>query len=278
MKPLIKLSPLIVVSLFTLSLNAAETSSGSSMQGGEAPADARDPNAYANGYEYRGMAGWEDTDELSFYKVIADQFEYRNGGNDASNLLRWDIQGWRGTDYQKLWIKFEGEDETASGSGDLELQTLYSYAIDPFWDVQLGLRYDNTYSTDITNSRLHAVIGLQGLAPYWFEMEPALYISENGDISARVTSTYDLLLTQRLILQPRIEINVSANDVPEFDVGKGVNDLQLGFRLRYEIKREIAPYIGVSWNTAFGNTKHLIQANNEKVDNLYFVAGLRFWF
>lgn len=278
MKNLTKLTSIFTASILAFSLHAAEMSSGSTMQGGDAPADARDPNAYADGYEYRGMAGWEESDEISFSKVIADQFEYRNGNNDSTNLLRWDIQGWRGTDYKKLWVKFEGEDETSSGNGDIELQTLYSYAIEPFWDVQLGLRYDNAYTTDNSNSRLHAVIGLQGLAPYWFEMEPALFISENGDISARVTATYDLLLSQRLILQPRFELNVSANDVPEFGIAKGVNDLQLGFRLRYEIKREIAPYIGLAWNTAFGDTKRLIRADNEKVDNLYFVAGLRFWF
>ena len=247
-----------------------------SMQGGNAPADARDPNANSDGYEYRGMAGWEETDDIAFSKIIADQLEYRN--NDGNNTLRWDIQGWRGTDYNKFWVKFEGEDQVSTNAGDLEVQALYSRTIAAFWDFQIGARYDRAYSSDLTNDRFLGVIGFQGLAPYWFDAEPALFVSENGDVSARITSTYDLLFSQRLILQPRFEVNVAASEVREYGVGKGINDVQLGLRLRYEIRREIAPYIGLSWLKKLGDTADMALADGEKVDNLAFVAGIRFWF
>lgn len=247
-----------------------------SMQGGSAPADARDPHAYSGGYEYRGMAGWEETDEYAFSKVIADQLEYRAGeGND---ILRWDIQGWRGTDYNKLWVKFEGENETSAKTGDLELQTLYSRTVSAFWDFQIGARYDSAYGAGESNDRFFAVIGVQGLAPYWFEMEPAIFVSEEGDVSARIVSTYDLLFSQRLILQTRFESNVAATQVREFGIGKGINDVELGLRLRYEIHREIAPYVGVSYTRLFSDTKDLARANGDSIDDLAFVTGIRLWF
>ena len=271
------LATLAVSALANIPAYAEEMSMGeSSMQGGSAPADARDPNANSGGYEYRGMAGWEETDEITFSKVIADQLELRN--NDGNNTLRWDIQGWRGTDYKKLWVKLEGEDETSANAGELELQTLYSQSIAPFWDFQIGARYDTTYGTGPNSDRLFGVIGFQGLAPYWFEVEPALFISEDGDVSARLVSTYDLLFTQRLILQPRFEINVAASEVAAFGVGKGINDIQLGLRLRYEIRREIAPYAGLSWTKQIGDTADFVRVAGGDTNNLAVVAGIRLWF
>lgn len=249
---------------------------GGSMQGGSAPADARDPNAYSGGYEYRHMDGWEDTDEIVFGKIIAEQLEYRN--QDGNGALRWDIQGWRGTDYKKLWFKLEGENDTASSTGDFELQTLYSRATSAFWDFQAGVRYDRAWGSGPGSDRFFAVIGMQGLAPYWFEMEPAVFISEDGDLSARVVASYDLLFSQRLILQPRFELNAAGSAVPEFGIGKGINDLQLGLRLRYEIRREIAPYVGFSWTRQFGDTRDLARAAGESGDDLAVVAGIRLWF
>ena len=249
---------------------------GGSMQGGDAPADARSSD-YSDGYEYRHMAGWEDTDEIVFGKLIADQMEYRSN-NHGSNSLRWDVQGWRGTDYNKLWMKFEGDHGLSTRVGTLELQTLYSHAVSAFWDVQVGARYDQFYGAGTSNHRIFAVVGLQGLAPYWFDLEPALFVSDKGDVSARITGTYDLLFTQRLILQPRLEINVAFTDVPQFGVGKGLNDMQLGLRLRYEITREFAPYIGIAQQQKFGTTANLVRAGGEAVKNVSLIAGLRWWF
>lgn len=247
-----------------------------SMQGGAAPDDARDPHAYSGGYEYRGMAGWEETDEITYSKVMADQLEYRN--NEGNDTLRWDIQGWRGTDYNKFWAKLEGENETSSNTGEVELQTLYSRAIAAFWDFQIGARYDRAYSSASTNDRFFAVIGFQGLAPYWFDVEPALFISEEGDVSARITSTYDVLFSQRLILQPRLEVNAAASEARKYDVGKGLNDIQFGLRLRYQFRREIAPYIGIAWQKLFGDTADIARADNARTFNLSLISGIRLWF
>jgi len=263
----------------TLSVATAQAqempTDGGSMQGGAAPADARDPD-YSEGFEYRGMAGWEETDEITFAKVIFDQLELSSG--DGTDALQWDIQGWRGTDYRKIWFKFEGEDELSDSAGDFELQALFSRTIAPFWDVQIGARYERQYGAGPDRGRSLAVIGLQGLAPYWFELEPALFVSEDGDVSARITATYDLLITQRLIVQPRLEVNVAASEARDFGVGSGLNDVQLGFRLRYEYRREVAPYIGLSWQRQFGNTADLTRGDGGDIDDLAFVAGLRVWF
>lgn len=256
---------------------ATESTSGNtSMQGGDAPENARDPDAYSGGYEYRGIGGWEETDEIVYSKVISDQLEYRS--IDGTDMLRWDLQGWRGTDYKKLWVKFEGEDEVSANAGDLEVQALYSRSVAPFWDFQIGGRYDRAYNSGTTSDRFLAVIGYQGLAPYWFELEPALFLSEDGDLSARITGTYEMLISQRLILRPRFEVNLAASQVREFGVGSGLNDLQLGFRLRYEFRREVAPYIGVIWQRQFGNTANLTRAAGGDLGYVAFVAGLRVWF
>lgn len=215
-------------------------------------------------------------DNLPFGMVIADQFEYRD--NDSADTVRWDMQGWYGTDTNKLWVKFEGDNQTTENGGDLEFQALYSRMIAPFWDLQAGLRYDRGYGAGPDQDCSFAVLGFQGLAPYRFDVEPTLFISEDGDVSARLVGTYELLFSQRLILQPRFETNVAASSAPEFGIGSGLNDAQLGLRLRYEISREFAPYIGMSWKRQYGKTADLTRTESGDVDNLAFAAGVRAWF
>jgi copper resistance protein B len=215
-------------------------------------------------------------DNQLFSKVIADQLEYRD--NKGKDTLRWDVQGWYGTDYNKFWTKFEGDDQTSANEGELELQALYSRMIAPFWDFQIGVRYDRLYGSGSDKDRGFAVIGFQGLAPYRFEIEPALFISDDGDVSARLTATYEMLFTQRLILQPRFETNIAASSASQFDIGSGFNDVQLGLRLRYEFRREFAPYVGVRWQHQFGNTADLTRSEGGDVDNFALVAGIRVWF
>tara|TARA_B100000508_G_scaffold132413_1_gene121333 strand:- start:456 stop:1301 length:846 start_codon:yes stop_codon:yes gene_type:complete len=268
-----------LISVFATSpvLSQEMSMKSSSMQGGTAPIDARDPNEHSGGYEYRHMAGWEDTDEITLKKIIIDQFEYRDN-DKGNNTLRWDTQGWYGRDYDKFWFKFEGEDEVNTNNGDLELQTLYSRSVAAFWDLQIGARYDRQYGGGSNNDQFFAVLGVQGLAPYWFEMEPALFIRDDGDVSARLVSTYDMRFTQRLILQPRLEMNASASEDRNLGIGKGINDLQLGTRLRYEIKREFAPYIGFEWQKQFGDTADFSRAEGNSIDNTAVVAGIKLWF
>ena len=188
------------------------------------------------------------------------------------------MQGGYGTDTNKPWMKLEGDDQTSANGGELELQALFSRMIAPFWDLQVGLRYDNLYGSGPDRDRSFVVLGAQGLAPYRFEVEPALFISEDGDVSARLVGTYNLLFSQRLILQPRFETNIAASSAPKFSVGSGLNDVQLGLRLRYEFRRAFAPYIGVSWKHQYGNAADLTRADGEDFDNLALVAGFRVWF
>ncbi len=217
-------------------------------------------------------------DSMRFGFLLFDQLEYRMK-DSADDTVRWDVQGWYGGDYNRLWMKTEGE-WRAGGErgGEAEAQALYSRLIAPFWDFQVGLRYDQFSGAGFDRSRGFAVIGLQGLAPYRFELEPALFVSQDGDVSARLTATYDLLLTQRLILQPRLDFDAAVQSAKKFGVGEGVNSLGLGLRLRYEIRREFAPYIGVHWLGRFGETADLARRGGGHADDLAVVFGVRLWF
>jgi copper resistance protein B len=214
-------------------------------------------------------------DNQIFYYLLFDQLEYQV--NDSQNILNWDVSGWVGGDYQKLVFKTEGDVSLDNGNGETELQLLYSKQVSPYWDFQAGLRYDQLYG-EKSNSRGFAVVGIQGLAPYFFEVDSTLFISNKGDISARFKAEYELLLSQKLILQPRIETNLAIQEVKEFGIGSGFNNLELGLRLRYEINRQFAPYIGVSWNKLFGDTAKFAEEEGESSDDIKFVTGVRLMF
>ncbi len=211
-----------------------------------------------------------------FWFLLLDQLEYREAeGRDA---LAWDVLGWVGGDYDRLWLKAEGDQELGGhGRGKLEAQALYGRMVSPFWDLQAGVRHDRFYGEGPDRFRSFAVLGVQGLAPYWFELEPALFLSGDGDLSFRLTAEYDLLLTQRLVLQPKLELDASLQEVEEFGVGRGFNELEVGFRLRYEIRRELAPYVGVTWKRELGATAGLAREDGEDVEAFSVVAGVRLW-
>ena len=181
----------------------------------------------------------DDTAMYSF--VLFDLLEYqRTSDLDA---LRWDMLGWLGGDYNRFWFKSEGRKVfTSRESSEVEAQALYGRLIAPFFDVQVGLRYDQRLQRGANRTRVYAVIGLQGLAPYWFDIEPTLFISNKGKVSARLTATYDVLLSQRLVLQPRLEINAAFQKDEAIGIAAGLNDVELGGRLRYEIRRVRAVY------------------------------------
>ncbi len=213
----------------------------------------------------------------SFGLLLFDQLEYRM--NDGSDLLRWDVEGWYGGNVNRFWFKTEGEQSLEGGaSGDAEIHGYYSRMIAPFWDAQAGLRYDPMWESGNVSSRYFAALGLQGFAPYSYELTPAVFISEEGDVSARLTASKDFLLTQRLIAQARVETEIAAQAVPEFGVGSGFNYVELGLRLRYEIRRELAPYIGVNWERKLGQSSSMARREGEDVDLFSVVAGLRLWF
>ena len=190
---------------------------------------------------------------------------------------RYDLLVWAGGAANRVWFKADGEHATRGGGGEAELQLLYGRLVTPFWDAQIGLRFDVGYGGGDAQTRTHLALGLQGLAPGWFELEPTLLVSQHGDVSANLTASYDLLFTQRLVLQPRLETRVAVQDVPEFGIGSGFNDLELAVRTRYELRREFAPYVGVLWSQRFGEATDLSRARSEPVRELSWVAGFRLW-
>lgn len=210
---------------------------------------------------------------MTFSYVEGERLEYRS--NEGDPVFLWDLQGWYGGDRNKLWLKTEGEfDFDADEFEEAEVQALWSRAVTAFFDVQAGVRHDFAPGDD----RTFAVLGLEGLTPYLFEIDAAAFISDDGDLSARIEAEYEFLLTQRLIFQPRTELNFEAQDTPARDLGAGLSGVELGARLRYEFRREFAPYIGISWARALGDTADFVRADGEDPGGVSFVAGLRFWF
>ena len=206
-------------------------------------------------------------EEPRHFFVQADRLEYQ----ENADAWLWDLQGWYGGDINRLWWKFEGEREDGA-SAESELQLLYSRAISPYFDAQFGARYEDE------PGETSLVIGIQGLAPYRFEIDTALFVTENGDVLLSAELERDLLFTQRLILQPRLEISAAAQDIDDRAISSGVTDAAVGVRLRYEIRREFAPYLGVSWQRTFGNGSRALRAAGEDDTTTTFVLGARFWF
>ncbi len=209
--------------------------------------------------------------------ILADVLEYRQNNKDSD--FRWDVQGWYGGDYNRLWFKSEGERNTAlKADYDIDAQLLYGRFIKQYYDFQIGVRGETQIFRGKNVTRVHAVIGFQGLVPYNHEVEFALFISQHGDVSARFVGSRDFLLTQRLILQPRFETHAAIQKVEKFSTGRGLNNIELGLRLRYEIRREIAPYIGVSYDKSFFGTADRVRQEGGNTSQIRFVAGIRLWF
>ncbi|NWF71736.1 MAG: copper resistance protein B [Nitrospirae bacterium] len=213
--------------------------------------------------------------------TLVDVLEYRpkTGGSQGSDDYRWDIQGWYGGDYNRLWFKSEGQRNTAfKADYDVDFQLLYGRFIQKYYDFQIGPRVETQSFRGSNVTRGLAVIGIEGLVPYNYEFESSLFIDHNGAVAARLSFNKDMLLTQRLILQTRFETNAAVQRVEEFTTGSGLNNLELGFRLRYEIRREFAPYVGFSLDRSFGETSTLVREEGGTSSQIRFVAGIRMWF
>ncbi len=206
--------------------------------------------------------------------LMVDQLEY--AGQDEGDF-GWDLMAWVGNDWNRLWLKSEGEVPTAFDGFGTEAQVLYSRLISPYWEAQIGARADCELEGSDGNQRFFGVVGITGLAPYWFELEPSIFVSQDGDLSARFKASLDLRITQRLIIEPSFEVNAALQAVPEFGVGQGLNDLNTELRIRYEFAREFAPYLGVGWVRKFGETADLVDAAGGDVSSLNAVVGVRFW-
>lgn len=206
---------------------------------------------------------------LSWFQV--DRLEARIGDGADGHL--WDLQGYHGGTASRFWFKSEGGGDFGARADDAEFQALYARAIAPFFDLQAGIRHDIA-GPDTT----HAVVGIQGLAPYMFEIDAALFLSHRGDLTARVEAELDQRITQRLIVQPRVEANLAAQDIAQLGVGAGLDSIDVGVRLRYEFVREFAPYIGIeqSWRT--GRGADFARAAGDDPSATRLVLGVRAWF
>jgi copper resistance protein B len=209
---------------------------------------------------------------LKTWMILADQLEYRI--RDGRDGYKWDAQGWYGGDYDKLWVKSEGEGSFGEAAEQAELQALYIRSIDPWFNFQIGVRHDFRPDPE----RTHLAVGIQGLAPYWFEVDGAIFLSDKGDLTARFEAEYDQRITNRLILQPLVEFDLAAQDVPELGIGAGLSSAEAGLRLRYEIVPEFAPYLGVEYERAFGDSADFRRAAGEDIGGWAFLAGVRLWF
>lgn len=241
------------------------------MQGGSAPADARDPNAYSDGYGFGPIARPHMADEHSFGSLMVERLEQVTTRDNTST--EYDMQAWYGRDYDRAVLKAEGEIDGGKLQ-DARTELLWSHAVAAYWDAQLGLRNDGGMGP----SRNWLAFGVQGMAPYWFEVEATGYVGGNGRSALRLASSYELLFTQKLILQPRAEANLYGKGDPAHELGSGLSDLTAGLRLRYEIRREFAPYVGIEWKQKFGGTADLARAAGNDIRETRYVAGLRFWF
>ena len=202
---------------------------------------------------------------------LLNQNEGRFGA--GSPQYRWNGEGWVGTDYDKFWVKTEG---TVRGGKveDGQQEFLYSRAITTYFDFQAGLRSD----LDSRRTRNWASFGIEGLAPNFFNVELAGYVSPEGRLAARTEVSYDLLLTNRLILQPQIELNFYSRSDRARGIGPGLAEIDTGLRLRYEIDRKFAPYIGVGYEGKFGQTASFARQEGDRVHDVRVLAGIRLWF
>jgi copper resistance protein B len=221
---------------------------------------------------YKTMTSMMEMDDAARSdSVLLDQFEWRNTDEGAAAV--WEAEGWYGDDYNKLWIKSEGE-RVAGTTEDARIEALWDRIVTRWWNLQLGARQDFGNGP----GRAWAAVGVQGLAPQWFDVEATLYAGDAGRTAARLKAEYDILITQRLIVQPEAEANLYGKSDPARQIGSGLSDLDVGVRVRYEFRREFAPYVGVAWQRRFGTTADFVRAAGASASDIQFLAGVRIWF
>lgn len=231
----------------------------------------RDPHASADGYDFGPIPRPRFADERRFASLLVDRLEYVHTAD--SRATAYDLQGWYGRDYNRIAIRAEGDIDRGTLQ-QARTELAWEHAISAFWNTQLGIRYDSGTAPD----RSWLVIGANGLAPYWFDVDAAVYVGAAGRAALRVNADYELLLTQKWILQPRLETSLYSRKDAGQQLGAGLADLTTGLRLRYEIRREFAPYIGIEWLDTYGDTAEYALNNGNRKAQTRYVAGLRFWF
>jgi copper resistance protein B len=258
----------------------------------QTPVATPPPAQSTHGHERRGTVENKTLPNLSdrrdWPEPVSDNAIYRyslldlaefQGARNAPNAFRWDVYGWRGGDVHRFWWKSEGRIATdSSEESEFEAQALYGKLIWPYFDLQAGVRVGQRLREGSGPTRVYAVFGLQGLSPYRFDIEPSVFISHKGQVSARLTASLDLLLSQRLVLQPRLETNLAVQDDEEVGIAAGWNDAELGVRVRYEIRREFAPYVGLIWQDSFAATHRLTTQGGGGPSHFFVVVGARTFF
>lgn len=213
-----------------------------------------------------GEHGSASYSQLSFNLA---EYQIRNDKDG----YRWDGEAWFG-DLNRFIVRSQGEGTFGEKIDSAEVQALYSHALDPWWNLQVGVRQD----FEPGPARTYATVGIEGRAPYQFDLLATAFLSDKGQLRGRLEGFYDQRITQRLIFQPRLELNLSASDTPAQRLGPGLNDAELGLRLRYEIRREFAPYVGISWTWLGGRTADYARADGRDTTERAVVAGVRIWF
>ncbi len=220
----------------------------------------------------------EDSPIRAYFLV--DQLEHTTaryaGGKQRDDALRFNTLGWIGGDYNRVWVYTEGTKPYNGKLEDVDFQVLYGRLVAPFWDLQAGVRYFKPRAGAPSSNSV--VFGIQGLMPYRFEVQAAAFVTERGKVSGRAELEYELLLTQRWVLQPRFATNFALQEVREQGIGRGLNDVEVGVRLRYEVMREFAPYVGASWQNRYGGAARFARERGEATDGWRLVAGVRVWF
>ena len=217
------------------------------------------------------LGGHAVHDGAVHYLVLFDQLEWQADG--LTSGLSWDTKTWIGTDLNRVWVRSEGE--SADGAlEEAEAHALYGRSFARWWDVVVGVRQDFRPGP----AQTWAAVGIQGLAPQWFEVEATLYVGESAATLARFEAEYEVLLTNRLMLQPLIEVNLSGKGLPERGIGAGLSTVETGLRLRYEIRRELAPYVGLVWQRKFYGTADFARAAGDRIGGWRAATGLRMWF
>jgi copper resistance protein B len=217
-----------------------------------------------------GMEGHAVHDRKFNYFILFDQVEWL-GSSDGG--IKVDKVSWFGGDINRGWLRFDGETHDGaveSASAD----ALYGHSFSRWWDVVAGIRQDFRPGDPQT----WAAIGVQGLAPQWFEVELTGYVGASGRTAARLEVEYEWLFTNRVILQPLIELEIYGKDDPERGLGAGLSSIETGLRLRYEIRRELAPYIGITWDRKLFGTADLARQAGEDAGRTRVAFGLRTWF
>lgn len=249
------------------------------MQGGSPPADARDPHGYSDGFErgsgkysLPGVPRLQLDDRMSFASLRINRLE-RAWARHGENATTYDLQARIGRDLDHLIVKSEGD--IAQGRlQDSRTELLWGHATSAYWNTQLGVRFDHGAGQD----RQWLAFGVQGLAPYWFELDATAYLGSSGRTALRLEASYDWLLTRKLVLQPHTEWNFYGKSDPANDIGSGLSSASAGLRMRYEITLQIAPYVGVEWQHSFGRTGDFVRASGGRTTQTRWVVGMNFWF